>query len=157
MKIKSFLLCSTAISLFFLSGCKPSAESLIAAVKADNSADAVKLIAKGADANSRTSPTGWSALHFAARNGDVEVVQSLLSAGADPNYSASMNNSAATRKPLDLATASLDLVSQIPAAQMDATLRQIGLDDPALLESLKDPTAAVRYTKVVQLLAKVTK
>jgi hypothetical protein len=31
------------------------------------------------------------------------------------------------------------------------------LDDPALLKSMKDPVAADRYQKVVDLLAKVTK
>jgi hypothetical protein len=40
---------------------------------------------------------------------------------------------------------------------MEATLRQGGLDDPALLKSAKDPKAADRYQKVVELLAQVTK
>jgi hypothetical protein len=40
---------------------------------------------------------------------------------------------------------------------MEAKLRENGLDDPALLKSTKDPKAAERYQKVVDLLAKVTK
>jgi len=130
------------------------------AVKADNTADTKALIGKGADANSRTSPTGWSALHYAARNGNVEEVQLLLNAGADPNFSGTMEgqtSNVVSLKPLVLAQASLDLVGQVPASSMDATLHQIGLDDPALLKSLKDPTAADRYKKVVDLLTKVTK
>ncbi len=130
------------------------------AVKADNTAEASKLIGKGADPNSRTSPTGWSALHYAARNGNVEIVQLLLQAGADPNYSGTMEGqtgSVISLKPLAVARASLDLITEIPAAEMDDTLHRIGLDDPALLKSLKDPTAADRYQKVVDILTKVTK
>ncbi len=130
------------------------------AVKADNTADALKLIEKGADANSRTSPSGWSVLHYAARNGNVEIVQALLKAGADPNYSGTMEGqtgSVVSLRPLILARATLDLVKQIPASSMEETLHQIGLDDPALLKSLKDPTAADRYQKVVDALAAVTK
>jgi hypothetical protein len=39
---------------------------------------------------------------------------------------------------------------------MEETLRQGGLDDSALLKSMKDSTAAARYQKVVEALAKVT-
>jgi ankyrin repeat protein len=132
----------------------------MAAVKADNTEEAKKLIKKGADANSRTSPSGWSALHYAARNGNVEIVQLLVSAGADPNFSGTLEGqkaSATPLKPLVLAKVGLDLVSQIPVSSMEETLRQNGLDDPALLKSMKDPTAADRYQKVVDALSKVTK
>lgn len=129
------------------------------AVRADNTEEAKKLIQKGADANSRTTPTGWSVLHYAARNGNVEIVQALLNAGADPNFSGTMEGqkgSAISLKPLVLAKVSLDLVNQIPPARIEETLRQNGLDDPALVKSMKDPTAIERYQKVVDLLTKVT-
>jgi len=132
----------------------------MAAVKSDNTAEAKKLIEKGAGANSRTSATGWSALHYAARNGNAEIVQALLAAGADPNYSGAMEGqtgSVISLKPLVIARATLDLVNQIPASHIEETLRQNGLDDPALVKSMKDPTAADRYQKVVDALAKVTK
>jgi hypothetical protein len=160
MKCKPLFLFALILSLFPISGCKPSPASLMTAVKADNTEETTKLLDKGADANSRTSPSGWSALHYAAMNGNVEIVQALLKAGADANYSGARDgqaNSAVALKPLPLALGMLDVVSQVPAAQMETTLRQGGLDDPALLKSAKDPKAADRYQKVVELLAQVTK
>ncbi len=160
MRYKFFLLLALIFLLLPVSGCKPNPASLMAAVKADNTEEAQTLIKKGADPNSRTSPSGWSALHYAARNGNVELVQLLLNAGADPNYSGTMEGqtgSAISLKPLVLAKVSLDLVSQIPVSRMEETLRQNGLDDPALLKSMQDPTAAGRYQKVVDALQKVTK
>ncbi len=132
----------------------------MAAVKADDTEQAKKLIQKGADANSRVSPTGWSALHYAARNGNVEIVKLLLNAGADPNCTGAMEgqtNSIISLKPLVIARANLDLVGQIPLSRMDETLRQNGLDDPALLKSMEDSTATNRYQQVVEALQKVTK
>ena len=159
MKWKQLFLVVLALSLLPISGCKPSSESLMTAVKADNTEEAKSLIGKGADANSRTSPNGWSALHYAARNGNVEIVQALLNAGADPNYSGSMDGqaSSAQSKPLSLARGMLDVVSVFQPSEMEAKLRANGLDDPALLKSAKDPMAADRYQKVVEALAKVTK
>lgn len=159
MKFRPLFLVSLATLIIFISGCKPNPAALMTAVKADNTEEARKLIEKGADPNSRTSPTGWSALHYAARNGNVEIVSLLLKAGADPNYSGTMEGQTGTvvsLQPLLLAQATLDLVKQIPASEMDETLHQIGLDDPALLKSMKDPDAAVRYQKVVDALTPVT-
>jgi ankyrin repeat protein len=160
MKNRLLFLFALVLFVFPVSGCKPDSTTLMTAVKADNTAEATKLIAKGADANSRTSPSGWSALHYAARNGNVEIIQALLKAGADANYSGSMDgkaNSAVALKPLSLALGMLEVVSVIQPFEMEAKLRENGLDDPALLKSTKDPKAAERYQKVVDLLAKVTK
>ncbi len=142
-----------------MAGCKPDSVSLMTAVKADNTADAKSLIGKGADANSRTSPNGWSALHYAARNGNVEIVQALLNAGADANYAGSMDGKAnsAMSKPLALAQGMLDVVTVVQPSEMEAKLRANGLDDPALVKSATDPKAAERYQKVVELLRAVTK
>lgn len=159
MKFRPLFLFVFVVLIISISGCKPNPAALMTAVKADNTEEARKLIEKGADPNSRTSPTGWSALHYAARNGNVEIVGLLLKAGANPNYSGTMEGQTGTvvsLRPLLLAQATLDLVKQIPASEMDETLHQIGLDDPALLKSMKDPGAPDRYQKVVDALAPVT-
>lgn len=160
MKCRPLFFFAVVFLIFSVSGCKPNSAALMTAVKVDNTEESVRLIAKGADANARTSPTGWSVLHYAARNGNVEIVQALLKAGADPNYSGIMEGQTGpvlSLKPLILAQATLDLVKQIPPANMDATLHQIGLDDPALSKSMKDPRAAERYRQVIDALAAVTK
>jgi ankyrin repeat protein len=129
------------------------------AVKADNTAEAIQLIGKGADANSRTSPKGWSALHYAAMNGNVEMVQALLKAGADPNYAGTKDGQATTaaRMPLDLAQGMMNVVNEIQSSDRESELRKNGLDDPALIKSAKDPSAVDRYEKIVVLLIKSMK
>lgn len=134
--------------------------SLIRAVRADNTEQTRKLIKIGADVNSRTSANGWSALHYAVRNGNAEIVQLLLKAGADPNCLGTMEgqkNSAISLRPLVLAQAALDLVTQVSPSDIEDTLRQSGLSDPALLKSMTDPNATDRYKKVVDVLTNVTK
>jgi ankyrin repeat protein len=124
------------------------------AVKADNTAEAINLIGKGVDPNIRTSPKGWSALHYAAMDGNVEIVQALLKAGADPNYAGTKDGqaSSAARLPLDLAQGMQNVVSGIQPSEIEATLRANGLDDPVLLKSAKDPNAEDRYEKIIVLL-----
>jgi hypothetical protein len=158
MKIKLLLLSILVFSLIPLTGCKPAPELLMTAVKADNSAEALKLLGKGADANVRTSPNGWSALHYAARNGNVEVVQALLNGGADANYAGTMDGKAGSSvKPLALAQIMLEVIGQVQNSQIEANLRESGVDDPALLKSATDPKAGERYQKVVDILSKVTR
>jgi hypothetical protein len=53
---------------------------------------------------------------------------------------------------LVLAQAALDLVTQVPPSDIEDTLRQSGLNDPALLKSMTDPNATDRYKKVVDVL-----
>jgi hypothetical protein len=133
--------------------------SLIKAVRADNTEQTKKLIKMGADVNSRTSANGWSVLHYAVRNGNTEIVLLLLKAGADPNCMGTMEgqkDSAISLSPLALAQAALDLVNQIPPSDIADTLRQSGLNDPVLLKSMTNATAADRYQKVVEFLVKFT-
>ena len=129
------------------------------AVKADNTAEVIRLIGKGSDANIRTSPKGWSALHYAAMNGNVEIVQALLKAGADPNYAGTKDGQAtsAARMPLDLAQGMMNVVNEIQLSDRETELRKNGLDDPVLIKSAKDPSAVDRYEKVVVLLIKSMK
>jgi ankyrin repeat protein len=164
MKWKILSLVALAFSYFANSGIKLDADiqrrSLISAGQADHTLRAEMLIRMGADVNSRTSANGWSALHYAVRNGNPKVVQLLLKDGADPNYAATMEgqfNSVVSEKPIDLARAALDLVNQVPPTKIEATLRQGGLNDPALVKSMRDKKASERYQKVVQTLTKVTK
>ena len=148
------------LSLFSAAGCKPSPESLMTAVRADNTAEVIKLIGKGADANSRTSPNGWSALHYAAMNGNGEIVKALLKAGADPNYAGAKDGKAgsALSKPYSLALGMMDLVCEYnQPSDREAKLREAGLDDPVLLKSVKDPKAVEHYQDVVGLLINITK
>ena len=49
-----------------------------------NVGEVSKHLKNGADPNSR-HPLGWAALHVAAMNGNGEVAEELLKAGADPN------------------------------------------------------------------------
>jgi hypothetical protein len=164
MKWKIFSLVALAFSLVAFLVCKQDANflrrSLISSIRANHTLRAELLIKMGADANTRTSADGWSVLHYAVRNGNANVVALLLKAGADPNYVGAMEgqlHAVIREKPMDLAGAALDLVTTVPPAQIEATLRQGGLNDPALLKSMKDKKAPARYQKVVQELAKVTK
>ncbi len=173
MKTRLLLFISITLSLVFITGwtlnfrvlgSKPDVgslrTSLMAAVRADNTEEATRLIRQGADANCRTSPEGWSVLHYAVRNGNVEVVEALLRAGADPNYAGKIEGQtedAVPLKPLAIASAAQDLASVVPVSRMEATLSQGGINDPALLKSMKDPRAANRYQKVVETLAKFSK
>lgn len=157
MKRRSLFVSALVLFLLPVSGCKPSPESLraslLTAVKTDNTADARKLIGKGADANSHDSPGGWSALHYAARNGNVEIVQLLLSAGADPNYVGTKNGQSGTvisLKPLIVAESSLQLVRFPPPYGF----RSETPEDAALVKSMQDPNAADRYQKVIDILTK---
>ena len=164
MKCRSFLLFVLAFSLLPVFGCKPNPEalrlSLMSAVKADNTQDARKLIKKGADANSRDSVGGWSALHYAARNANAEIVQALLRAGADPNYDARLNggsNGNDPYNPLALAKGTIELVRKLSPAEVENLISGKEADNVALRKSIKDPRAKDRYQEVIDILTKVTK
>jgi len=57
-------------------------DDFIQAVKNSKTAEVVSLLRRGIDPNS-VDPTGQPVLHVAAREGNVEVVQALVAAGAD--------------------------------------------------------------------------
>ena len=63
-----------------------SQKAFFKAVKEDNCTKVSELLKYGAKVNEPESPKGWSALHYAARNGSPSMTKLLLDAGADPNY-----------------------------------------------------------------------
>eukprot|EP01017_Pseudomicrothorax_dubius_P038414 TRINITY_DN5752_c0_g2_i5.p1 TRINITY_DN5752_c0_g2~~TRINITY_DN5752_c0_g2_i5.p1 ORF type:complete len:270 (+),score=76.74 TRINITY_DN5752_c0_g2_i5:60-812(+) len=58
---------------------------LIMAISLNDNELAEKLLEKGADINLRDLE-GWSALHVAAENGNIQMINKLISLGADPDY-----------------------------------------------------------------------
>ena len=65
-------------------GAALAASSLPDLVESQNRAEALRVIAAGADVNER-SADGSTALHWAAHQSDLELVDLLLERGADPN------------------------------------------------------------------------
>ncbi|UYV68164.1 CLPB [Cordylochernes scorpioides] len=66
-------------------------EKMIKASKLGNSLMVKKLIGQGVNVNSKHK-LGWTGLHVAAMNGNFDVVEVLLKAGANPNIGDSFTN-----------------------------------------------------------------
>jgi len=65
--------------------CRPESQSpLVRAAVLGQTGEVARLLAGGADPRERTS-RGFTALGLAAREGQVEVIEQLVKAGADPN------------------------------------------------------------------------
>ena len=165
MRFKCVVLFAIGVCSLVTCGCRPSQvslkNSLMKAVIADDTSTAKKLIKEGADANSREPAGGWSALHYAARNGNVEIVKLLLSAGAEPNYTGTMPGQTGPTlisvTPIALAQSMQAMTRVIPASRVEETVRFSDPGGPALLRSMKDPKATDRYQEVIDVLSKVTK
>ena len=71
------------IHLVLAAALSAAAAPLVDAAKAGDKAAAVALIEKRVDVNA-PEPDGTTALHWAAHNGDVDLVQRLIRAGANP-------------------------------------------------------------------------
>ena len=75
-----------AIVAIVLVGCGEShSELLLQAVIDGNVKEVKQRLASGADVNMKDDARGKTPLHFAAGNGQKEIVESLLAAGADVN------------------------------------------------------------------------
>lgn len=77
----------TALGLTLALGLVPLAEAasdLIDSVRAGKRADAIALVARGADVH-ETESNGTTALHYAVHHGDFELVEKLIDAGANVN------------------------------------------------------------------------
>jgi hypothetical protein len=139
-----------AVSLI---GCAESPEqlkqSLFAAVKKDDVSKVAKLIKKGADVKSPETPDGWSPLHFAARSGNEEIVNLLLQAGADPDYSGTAPGQKGTiisTSPKVVAQASVALARNARSNPL------LNFSDAGDQKRMKDPKAVERYEAVAKLL-----
>jgi ankyrin repeat protein len=75
---------SLLVGPMFAAGGALAAASLPDLVESQNRAEALRVIAAGGDVNER-SADGSTALHWAAHQGDLELVDLLLERGADPN------------------------------------------------------------------------
>jgi hypothetical protein len=87
-------------------------EELLAAVRKSNVAAVKELLAKGADANTK-SPYGQTPLFFACDRGNVEIVKMLLDKGVDVNAKDTFYNStalswAATKQNVEIVRLLLD-------------------------------------------------
>src|SRR6266850_2301978 len=92
-----------------------AAAPLVDAVKAGDRAAALALIDKRADVNA-PEPDGTTALHWAAHNGDLELVDRLLKAGAKVN---AKNDYGATPMSEAAVSASADLIDRLLKAGAD--------------------------------------
>jgi hypothetical protein len=158
MRIKTLPLVGFEILLLIIAGCSQSPEqlkkSLFDAVKSGDVATVRRSIASKVDVNAPETPGGWSALDYAARSGNPEIVKILLNAGADPNYVGTAPGQTGTiisLKPLILAQATMRLAE---AAQHNPALR---FEPPDLERAVKAPFAVEGYEQVCALLEPVTK
>ena len=157
---KNFLICGVlACVLLSAVGCKKSPQELQSqlfdAVKHHDVQKAQSLIQEGADVKQPEADGGWSALHYAARVGDVDMVGLLLKAGADPNYyGAAVGQTGSTRintKPVVVAQATLQL------ARMTQSNSSIHFDPPDLDAALRQPDAVEKLEKTIEILSAAPK
>jgi ankyrin repeat protein len=98
------------------------ASPLTDAVRKDDVATALKLIDGGADVRAKTSD-GTTALHWAAHNGEVELLKRLLKAGADAkarnDYGSTPVEEAALRGDAGMLTALLKAGADVESANDD--------------------------------------
>jgi ankyrin repeat protein len=148
--------------LFFgvlLSACAPKLQdaqkSLFEAIKAGDTAKVKKSLAEGAKVNDPETPGGWSALHYAVRDGNEAIVKLLLEAGANPDYSgifpAPQGGTPAAVTPLVVAQMSISLIQDL---KKNPLLR---VSDPAEDTRYRAPDAEQRYQRIIDLLEKAKK
>lgn len=122
---------------------------LFEAVKQNDVAKVARLIKGGADVKSPETPGGWSPLHFAARSGNEEIVNLLLQAGADPDYSGTAPGQQGTiisTSPKVVAQASLALARNLKSNPL---LRLQNAEDQ---RRMSDPKYVQKCEAVVKLL-----
>jgi ankyrin repeat protein len=139
--MKTLQLITTLPLIVTLSAClAPSPEklkeSLFTAVKSDDGPTVQALIKQGADVKSPEAEGGWSALHYAAWNGNVEIVSMLLASGADPTYVG-----AASGQP----------------GPTHISLKPAVVAQVQMLKMKDDPKAKGRYERVIQILNEATR
>ena len=159
MRIKTLrVLYFGLLSLIIAAACSQSPQqlkkSLFDAVRSEDVSTVRRCITSKVNLNDPETPGGWSALHYAARSGNPEIVKMLLDAGADPNYVGTAPGQTGTvirLKPLVLAQTNVYLAQ---SAQNNPTLH---FSRPDLERGLKSPGAVARYEQICMLLEPVTK
>lgn len=156
----NFLVCGILVcGLLLITGCKKSPQELQSqlfdAVKHHDVQKVQALIQEGANVKQPEADGGWSTLHYAARVGDVEMVQLLMKAGADPNYYGEAGGqTGSTRintKPVVLAGATLQL------ARVVQSNSSIHFDPPDFDAALRQPDAVAKLEKTIEILSAAPK
>lgn len=133
----------------------------VAAIQGDQST-LKKCLKGGAKVNEPISPDGWTALHYAAKNGNEVMVKDLLDAGADANIAGHGQGSSVSIRPLflvDFPLINLDRFRSLEKANaglFDDDIKTT-LNDPIVRELLSNPRAVERFQRIQAMLKERTK
>jgi len=128
-----------AASLCLMAGSAAAAD-IVAAARGNDRATVLAELAHGADAQLR-SADGTTALHWAVYHADVELVERLLDAGADPN---AVNDYDSTPLAEAAVAASAEIIERLLDAGADATLATKDGETPLMVVARSDNVAAAR-------------
>lgn len=136
------LLSFAALCLLLMGSAAVMADPLLAdVIQANNRAEALKMIAAGADVNV-AQPDGTTPLHWAAYQNDVQLVNALLKRGAKPNVENSFGSTplaeAVKVGNLDIVNALLKAGANVEAANEDG--------ETALMLAARNGSLAIAQT-----------
>jgi hypothetical protein len=125
-------------------------DAFFVAVVANDTSGVVRWTRKGVDINTPERPNGWTALHYAANDGNVEMVGLLLRLGADPGVfgARGRGQGGTTMSPTPEAVAE----SHLALANMARSDPTIAPQYPQAKRLLESPSLTARYEEVARLL-----